>query len=160
AAANRRPLRGPLRARPPARPVRGRAHSGAPLRARGADRRARRPSRRCPHPGPPAATRAPTLRALPGQRRRQRGRGRLRKAGLSESIGLEVRRLQDDVELPTRAYDGDAGIDLVAAETHRLEPGERAIIGTGLSVAIPAGYAGLVLPRSGLAARHGLTIVN
>ena len=79
---------------------------------------------------------------------------------MSESIRLEVRRLQDDVELPTRAYDGDAGIDLVAAETHRMEPGERAVIGTGLSVAIPAGYAGLVLPRSGLAARHGLTIVN
>ena len=79
---------------------------------------------------------------------------------MSESIRLEVRRLRDDVELPIRAYDGDAGIDLVAAEAQRLEPGERAVIGTGLSVAIPAGYAGLVLPRSGLAARHGLTIVN
>jgi dUTP pyrophosphatase len=76
------------------------------------------------------------------------------------SIRLELRRLRDAVELPTRAYDGDAGIDLVAAEAHTLEPGARAVVGTGLSVAIPDGYAGLVLPRSGLAARHGLSIVN
>src|SRR5262249_41134305 len=112
------------------------------------------------HPRPPAQARAAPLRAVPDQRRRQRGQERLRKDGLAASIRLDVRRLRDDVELPSRAYDGDAGIDLVADEGHRLGPADRAVIGTGLSVAIPAGFAGLVLPRSGLAARHGLTVVN
>jgi dUTP pyrophosphatase len=59
-----------------------------------------------------------------------------------------------------RAYAGDAGLDLAAAERHVLEPGERAVVSTGLAVAIPEGHAGLVVPRSGLAARHGITIVN
>ena len=62
--------------------------------------------------------------------------------------------------MPTRAHPGDAGLDLVAVEEHRIAPGARAAIATGLSVAIPAGYAGLVLPRSGLARRHGLTLTN
>src|SRR6185437_12762707 len=57
-------------------------------------------------------------------------------------------------------YDGDAGLDLYAAEAARLEPGERADVGTGVAVAIPPGHAGLVLPRSGLAARHGIALVN
>jgi dUTP pyrophosphatase len=59
-----------------------------------------------------------------------------------------------------RAYAGDAGLDLAAAERHVLEPGERAVVSTGLAVAIPEGHAGFVVPRSGLAARHGITIVN
>jgi dUTP pyrophosphatase len=75
-------------------------------------------------------------------------------------IELAVARLRDDAVLPTQAYDGDAGLDLAACERAEIAPGERAIVGTGLAVAIPDGHAGLVLPRSGLAARHGLTIVN
>ena len=73
---------------------------------------------------------------------------------------LPVARLRDDAILPAQAYDGDAGLDLAACERAQLGPGERAIVGTGVAVAIPAGYAGLVMPRSGLAARHGLTILN
>ncbi len=73
---------------------------------------------------------------------------------------LSFRKLRDDAVVPARAYDGDAGLDLTACERVVLEPGERAMVGTGLAVAIPDGYAGFVQPRSGLAARHGITIVN
>lgn len=73
---------------------------------------------------------------------------------------LEVQRLRPEAVLPHRAYAGDAGFDLVACESVTLAPGERASVGTGLAVAIPAGYAGFVQPRSGLAARNGITIVN
>jgi len=62
--------------------------------------------------------------------------------------------------LPARAYAGDAGLDLAACEHVTIAPGERATVGTGLAVAIPDGYAGFVLPRSGLAARHGIGKVN
>jgi dUTP pyrophosphatase len=62
--------------------------------------------------------------------------------------------------LPAHAYAGDAGLDLAACERVELEPGERALVGTGVAVAIPDGYAGFVQPRSGLAAKHGLSIVN
>jgi dUTP pyrophosphatase len=62
--------------------------------------------------------------------------------------------------VPAKAYFGDAGLDLAACERVELGPGERALVGTGLAVAIPDGYAGFVQPRSGLAARHGITIVN
>jgi dUTP pyrophosphatase len=75
-------------------------------------------------------------------------------------IELPVRRLRPDAALPARAYAGDAGFDLAACERVELGPGERARVPTGLAVAIPEGYAGFVQPRSGLAARHGLTIVN
>jgi dUTP pyrophosphatase len=75
-------------------------------------------------------------------------------------IVLQVRRLREDAVLPERAYAGDAGLDLAACERHELGPGERAAVGTGLAVAIPEGYAGFVQPRSGLAARHGLSVVN
>jgi dUTP pyrophosphatase len=75
-------------------------------------------------------------------------------------IEIPVTRLRDDAALPGRAYPGDAGLDLVACERHELGPGERALVGTGIAVAIPAGHAGLVTPRSGLAAEHGITIVN
>ena len=61
---------------------------------------------------------------------------------------------------PSYAHPGDAGADLVAAEAVRLEPGARALVGTGVRIALPDGYAGFVMPRSGLAARHGITIVN
>ena len=75
-------------------------------------------------------------------------------------IELPVRRLRPDAQVPTRAYAGDAGIDLAACERVQLAPGERALVPTGLAVAIPAGYAGYVQPRSGLATKHGISIVN
>jgi dUTP diphosphatase len=75
-------------------------------------------------------------------------------------IELPIRRLRDDAVVPTRAYAGDAGLDLSSCERVELGPGERATVGTGLAVAIPEGYAGYVQPRSGLAQRHGITIVN
>jgi dUTP pyrophosphatase len=75
-------------------------------------------------------------------------------------IELPIHRLREDAVLPDRAYAGDAGLDLAACDRHELGPGERATVGTGLAVAIPEGHAGFVQPRSGLAARHGLTVVN
>ncbi len=75
-------------------------------------------------------------------------------------IELPIHRLRDDAVLPSQAYAGDAGLDLAACEGVELGPGERATVGTGLAVAIPEGYAGFVQPRSGLASRHGITIVN
>ena len=73
---------------------------------------------------------------------------------------LKVRRLDARARLPTRAYPGDAGLDLYALEGGGLDPGERASVRTGIAVEIPEGEAGLVLPRSGLAARHGIALVN
>lgn len=73
---------------------------------------------------------------------------------------LPIRRLRDDAVLPERAYPGDAGLDLAACDAVVLAPGDRAVVGTGVAVAIPEGYGGFVQPRSGLAARHGITIVN
>ena len=75
-------------------------------------------------------------------------------------IELPIRRLRPDAVLPQRAYSGDAGLDLAACERVELEPGARAVVGTGLAVAIPDGYAGFVQPRSGLAARAGISLVN
>jgi len=75
-------------------------------------------------------------------------------------IELPVRRWRDEAQMPTRAYDDDAGLDLAACERVELAPGERALVPTGVAVAIPRGYAGFVQPRSGLAARHGISIVN
>jgi dUTP pyrophosphatase len=75
-------------------------------------------------------------------------------------VELQFQRLSEAATLPTRAHEGDAGLDLYAAEPAILAPGERIGVGTGLAVEIPAGHAGLVLPRSGLAARHGIALVN
>jgi len=75
-------------------------------------------------------------------------------------LEVPVQRLREDAVLPSQAYAGDAGLDLSACERIVIEPGERAIVGTGLAVAIPDGYAGFVMPRSGLAMRHGLGKVN
>ena len=75
-------------------------------------------------------------------------------------IELAVQRLRPDAVVPERAYSGDAGLDLTACERVVLAPGERAVVATGVAVAIPDGYAGFVQPRSGLAARNGITIVN
>lgn len=73
---------------------------------------------------------------------------------------LRVRRLDPAARLPARAHEDDAGYDLCALHDATLGPGERATIGTGIAIELPAGHAGLVLPRSGLAARHGIAIVN
>ena len=73
---------------------------------------------------------------------------------------LHFARLDPRATLPSRAHPGDAGLDLCALEAATLAPGARASIATGLAVEVPDGYAGLVLPRSGLAARHGVTVVN
>jgi dUTP diphosphatase len=75
-------------------------------------------------------------------------------------IELPLRRLREDAVVPSQAYSGDAGLDLAACERIELGPGERAVVGTGLAVAIPEGFAGFVQPRSGLAAEHGITILN
>lgn len=75
-------------------------------------------------------------------------------------IDVAVRRLRDDAILPVQAYPGDAGLDLVACEEVALAPGHRAVVPTGIAVEIPDGYAGFVQPRSGLAARHGIGVVN
>lgn len=75
-------------------------------------------------------------------------------------IQVAVRRVRDDAVLPTRAYDGDAGLDLASCESVTLGPGERATVSTGIAVEIPPGYAGFVQPRSGLASRHGIGVVN
>ncbi len=73
---------------------------------------------------------------------------------------LRFIRLSDRRRLPTRAHDNDAGLDLYSAEGARIGPGQRVSVGTGLAVAIPEGLAGLVLPRSGLALKHGIALVN
>ena len=73
---------------------------------------------------------------------------------------LRVRRLDPSATLPTRAHPDDAGLDLYALEAAELAPGARAQVRTGIAIEVPEGHAGLVLPRSGLAARHGISLVN
>ena len=73
---------------------------------------------------------------------------------------LAFAKLVEEAVLPTRAHDGDAGLDLYACESAHIGPGERWSVGTGVAVEIPEGHAGLVLPRSGLAKKHGITLVN
>ena len=73
---------------------------------------------------------------------------------------LPVAKLQENAVLPTRAHEGDAGLDLYACEAAHIGPGERWGVGTGIAVEIPDGHAGLVLPRSGLAREHGISLVN
>lgn len=73
---------------------------------------------------------------------------------------LPVAKLKDEAVLPTRAHKGDAGLDLYACEAAHIGPGERWSVGTGVAVEIPEGHAGLVLPRSGLAKKHGIALVN
>lgn len=75
-------------------------------------------------------------------------------------IEVAITRVRAEARLPERAYAGDAGLDLSTCEAVRLAPGERALVSTGLAVAIPEGYAGFVQPRSGLAVRDGITVVN
>ena len=76
------------------------------------------------------------------------------------TVRLEIKKVRAGAVVPARAYAGDAGMDLAACERVELRPGARALVPTGLAVAIPDGYAGYVQPRSGLAAKHGISIVN
>jgi dUTP pyrophosphatase len=75
-------------------------------------------------------------------------------------VELPIAKLKDEAVLPTRAHEGDAGLDLYSCEAAHIGPGERWSIGTGVGLEIPAGHAGLVLPRSGLARDHGISLVN
>ena len=77
-----------------------------------------------------------------------------------ESIKLPIKKLDEGLEVPEYAYPGDAGLDLRSAEALTLKPFERKVVACGIAIAIPEGYAGLVIPRSGLAAKHGISIVN
>ena len=77
-----------------------------------------------------------------------------------DTINLPIKRLDPTVELPTYAYEGDAGLDLRANEDVTLAPHERRLVSTGLAIALPEGYAGFVQPRSGLALREGLSMAN
>ena len=77
-----------------------------------------------------------------------------------DSLRVPFRRLRPEARAPGRAYVGDAGYDLAAAESLVLAPGGRAVVSTGVAVAVPEGWAGFVLPRSGLALRHGITCLN
>lgn len=79
---------------------------------------------------------------------------------MTEPLAVQLLRLDPDVPVPAYAHPGDAGADLVTTVDVRLEPGERALVPTGVAVALPAGYAAFVHPRSGLAARFGVSIVN
>jgi dUTP pyrophosphatase len=75
-------------------------------------------------------------------------------------VRLAIRRLDAAATLPTRAHEGDAGLDLYASEAASIAPGARASVGTGIALEVPPGHAALVLPRSGLAAKHGIALVN
>ncbi|MBO0824727.1 MAG: dUTP diphosphatase [Actinobacteria bacterium] len=77
-----------------------------------------------------------------------------------ESVEVLIKRLDEGLPLPQRSHHGDAGYDLYITADVDIAPGQRAVVGTGVCIALPAGYAGFVHPRSGLAARHGVTIVN
>ncbi|GID97085.1 deoxyuridine 5'-triphosphate nucleotidohydrolase [Amorphoplanes digitatis] len=79
---------------------------------------------------------------------------------VTETVAVQLRRLDPDLPLPAYAHPGDAGADLVAAEDVELAPGERRLVRTGIAIALPEGYVGLVHPRSGLAVRLGVTVLN
>ncbi|GAA4732466.1 dUTP diphosphatase [Phytohabitans rumicis] len=79
---------------------------------------------------------------------------------MTDAVPVPVRRLDPDLPLPAYAHPGDAGADLVAAEDVEIAPGTRALVRTGVAIALPHGYVGLVHPRSGLAARLGVTVLN
>ena len=78
----------------------------------------------------------------------------------TDRVDILIQRLDPGLPVPSRAHPGDAGIDLCTAQDVELAPGQRALVPTGIAIALPDGYAGFVHPRSGLAARHGVTIVN
>lgn len=77
-----------------------------------------------------------------------------------DNVRVPIKILSRDAQIPHMAYNGDAGVDLRSVERIVLKPQERAMVATGLAIALPEGYAGFILPRSGLAAKHGISIVN
>lgn len=77
-----------------------------------------------------------------------------------DSVHIPIKLLSSNAQIPHMAYNGDAGVDLRSVEHIVLKPQERAMVATGLAIALPEGYAGFVLPRSGIAAKHGISIVN
>lgn len=79
---------------------------------------------------------------------------------MASKVTLKIKKLDDSLPTPRYAHEGDAGLDLYSAQDVNLEPGQRALVSTGIAVAIPEGYAGFVQPRSGLAAKQGVSIVN
>ncbi|MEV4803389.1 dUTP diphosphatase [Nonomuraea sp. NPDC049421] len=79
---------------------------------------------------------------------------------MSNTVEVLIQRLDAELPMPSYAHAGDAGADLYAVEDVELQPGERAVVGTGVAIALPDGYAAFVHPRSGLAAKHGVTLVN
>lgn len=79
---------------------------------------------------------------------------------MPEQLLVPIKRLDETLEVPRYAYEGDAGVDLRAAEDFSLKPFERKLVPTGIAIALPRGYAGFVMPRSGLAVKHGVSIVN
>ena len=107
---------------------------------------------------PPASNGADRLEGLTGVALAERPTEFETTVGEMEE--LRFTKLSAKATLPTRAHDNDAGLDLYAAESARLVPGARVSVGTGLAMAVPEGLAGLVLPRSGLALKHGVTLVN
>ncbi|HEX9033939.1 MAG TPA: dUTP diphosphatase [Streptosporangiaceae bacterium] len=80
--------------------------------------------------------------------------------GPDDRVDVLIRRLDPDLPVPARAHPGDAGVDLHAAADVELGPGDRVVVPTGIAIALPDGFAAFVLPRSGLAAKHGVTLVN
>ncbi len=88
------------------------------------------------------------------------GTGARRGSRLSETVPVAVRQLDPELPMPAYAHPGDAGADLVAADDVELAPGARALVRTGVAIALPDGYVGLVHPRSGLATRLGVTVLN
>jgi len=101
---------------------------------------------------------APTAR--PERQKHPAAAGNLDPVTDSSTVRVLLRRLDTGLPVPRQAHPGDAGVDLYAREDVELGPGERALVPTGVAIALPDGYAGFVHPRSGLAARHGITIVN
>ncbi|MBZ8177924.1 dUTP diphosphatase [Corynebacterium poyangense] len=81
-------------------------------------------------------------------------------SGDTPALTVQIKRLDPDLPLPQRAHRGDAGVDLRSSEDVIIPPGHRALVGTGIAIALPLGTVGLIHPRSGLAAKHGLSIVN
>ena len=79
---------------------------------------------------------------------------------MHQAVAVPVKKLDDSLDMPAYAYEGDAGLDLRATEDAVLQPFERKLVSCGIAIAIPQGYAGFVVPRSGLAAKHGISIVN
>jgi dUTP diphosphatase len=98
--------------------------------------------------GQPPASRQPPAAAQPPP------------SAAADPVPVLIKRLDENLPLPARAHPGDAGVDLFTAVDVTLRPGERAVVPTGIAIALPDGYAAFVHPRSGLAARHGVTLVN